>query len=117
MKKKLRFEIMEYSLARNEVTQTIMVDECPFYHVLSATKKVKLIDEMQFGFIVKVTDLSMERKHNIFINGVEYQFYKATPAQMKKNEGYYIMKSFVDEIKRVEEIMSVGLIEPSNNSL
>ncbi|MGG7059661.1 hypothetical protein ACQPUZ_15435 [Clostridium tertium] len=117
MKKKLRFEIMEYSLVRNEVTQTIMVDECPFYHVLSATKKVKLIDEMQFGFIVKVTDLSMERKHNIFINGVEYQFYKATPAQMKKNEGYYIMKNFVDEIKRVEEIMSVGLMNPVKNSL
>lgn len=115
--KKLRFEIMEYSLARNEVTQTVMVDECPFYHVLSATKKIKLIDEMQFEFIVKVTDLSMERKHNIFINGVEYQFYKATPAQMKKNEGYYIMKSFVDEIKRVEEIMSVGLMNPVNNLL
>lgn len=117
MKKKLRFEIMEYSLARNEVTQTIMVDECPFYHVLSAVKKIELIDEMQFGFIVKATDLSMERKHNIFINGVEYQFYKATPAQMKKNEGYYIMKSFVDEIKTVEEIMSVGLINPANNPL
>lgn len=26
----------------------------------------------------------MKRKHNIFINGVEYQFYKATPDQMKK---------------------------------
>ena len=115
--KKLRFEIMEYSLARNEVTQTVMVDECPFYHVLSAVEKIELIDEMQFVFIVKVTDLSMERKHNIFIDGVEYQFYKATPAQMKKNEGYYIMKSFVDEIKIVEEIMSVGLINPINNSL
>lgn len=117
MKKKLRFEIMEYSLVRNEVTQTIMVDECPFYHVLSSTKKIELINEMKFGFIVKVTDLSMERKHNIFINGVEYKFYKATPAQMKKNEGYYIMKSFVDEVKRVEEIMSVGLMNPENNSL
>ena len=78
MKKKLKFEIMEYSLVRNEVTQTVMVDECPFYHVLSATKKERLIDEMQFGFIVKVTDLSMERKHNILINGVEYQIGRAS---------------------------------------
>ena len=64
MKKKLKFEIMECSLVRNKVTQTVMVDECPFYHVLSETKKEKLIDEMQFGFIVKVTNLSMELNIN-----------------------------------------------------
>ena len=112
MKKKKSVLIRE--MLNNGEANVNRVNESEFLHLLCKLNDVELVDNLEIKWLIKAninhfnTNKPLVIKNKLTGEEEKFVFYMSTTSQIKNNEGWFVREEQIQNINKVEWLLSAG---------